>query len=126
MGSEAVRISEAIDILESNLINIARVNEWADVMGYKNPKVFSTKFHRHYEVRPQKVLEFVRLNSVVKQLKRNNTSNFEVALAHGIPDEIALNKFINYHLGCSPTDIKYMSDEQLQSKMESFGSKVSK
>ncbi len=124
MRNKTICISKAVEILQSNLMQVATVTEWSDMMGYKNPKVFSTKFQRFHAERPQRVLEFIRLSSIIKQLKQNNISNFEIAQIHGIPDEIALNKFMNYHLGCSPTDIKSMSDEQLQIKLEIFGSKI--
>jgi hypothetical protein len=46
-----------------------------------------------------------------------------VAVDHGIPDEIALNKFVNYHMGCSPTCVKEMSNKEISEKLENFGSK---
>ncbi|HKI45311.1 MAG TPA: hypothetical protein VKA08_08290 [Balneolales bacterium] len=124
MSQKTVSISKAIEVLQAHLMQVATVTEWSDMMGFKDPKVFSTKFQRFHAERPQKVLEFIRIQSIIRQLKRNNTSNFEVAQTHGIPDEVALNKFTNYHLGCSPTDIKCMSEEQLQIKLETFGSKI--
>lgn len=122
MARGNVCISRAIDLLEENLKQVARVTEWAELMGYKNPKYFSRKFLRHHKIRPQKVLELTRLKSITIQLRKNNTSNFQIAILHGIPDEIALNKFTNYHLGCSPTNIKRMPEKQLDKKMEKFGS----
>jgi hypothetical protein len=35
-----------------------------------------------------------------------------------LPDEIALNKFVNYHVGCSPTEIKRMSDEHFRERLK--------
>jgi methylphosphotriester-DNA--protein-cysteine methyltransferase len=124
MGRETVCISRAVEMLEDNLMKVARVIEWADLMGYKSPKRFSRKFLRHHEVRPQRVLEFVRLKSITCDLRNNNASNFEIARAHDIPDEKALNKFTNYHLGCSPTDLKMMSEYQLEKTLERLDSKI--
>ncbi len=124
MGRETVCISRAVDLLEVNLKQVARVTEWAELMGYKNPKYFSRTFLRHHEMKPQKVLELIRLKSIIIQLRKNNTSNFRIAKRHGIPDEIALNKFTNYHMGCSPTALKKMPEKQLQKKMEKFGSYI--
>lgn len=124
MGRETVCISRAVDLLEVNLKQVARVTEWAELMGYKNPKYFSRTFLRHHEMRPQKVLELIRLKSIIIQLRKNNTSNFRIAKRHGIPDEIALNKFTNYHMGCSPTALKKMPEKQLQKEMEKFGSYI--
>lgn len=125
MGSKTSNnISSSIDRLKANLSNVARVEEWARLMGYKNPKKFSRKFLRHHLVRPQKILEFIRLKSIIHQLRRGKSSNFEIARRHGIPDEKALNKFTNYHLGYSPTDLKTMPKKQLKKELEIFGSKV--
>jgi hypothetical protein len=37
-----------------------------------------------------------------------------------------LNKFINYHAGCSPSEIKSMPDNQLSEMLEKFGSNIRK
>ncbi len=124
MNRELKDISLSIDILSSNLSEIARVSEWALLMGYQCPKKFARKFLRHYSCRPQTVLVYVRLKCISVELRSKKKSNFEIARQFGIPDEIALNKFINYHLNCSPTDIKLMPEERLREKVEIFGSKV--
>ncbi|TVQ06142.1 MAG: hypothetical protein EA359_01580 [Balneolaceae bacterium] len=124
MSREQVDISHSIDILKSNLSEIARVSEWAGLMGYRCPKKFARKFLRHFSCRPQTYLVYVRIKSISHELRSEKKSNFEIARKYGIPDEIALNKFINYHLNCSPTDLKYMPEKKLEEKVEIFGSKV--
>jgi transcriptional regulator GlxA family with amidase domain len=114
--SQSQEISYAIDQLEANLSHTARVEEWAELMGYNCPKKFARMFLRHYSVRPIKVLEYIRLKSIINQLRKGSQSNFKIAREHGIPDEIALNKFVNYHLGCSPSYIKRMDEDQLKEK----------
>lgn len=121
---EVKHISRSIDVLQANLENAARVSEWADLMGYKCPKKFARIFLRHYYERPQAYLKYVRLKSLVEELRSYKLSNFEVAIQHGIPDEIALNKYINYHMGCSPTCVKKMNEAELKERLENFGSKV--
>jgi len=116
-------ISESVEVLQSNLNQAARVSEWAHLMGYNCPKKFARKFLRHYYERPQSYLTYIRLKSIVEKLRKNQRSNFQVAVEHGIPDEIALNKFVNYHMGCSPTCVKNMSDKEMRAKLENFGSK---
>lgn len=111
---ETVEIDRSVTILRANLSNTARVSEWANLMGYSCPKRFARIFLRHYLTRPQKIMESVRLKSITRQLREGKWSNFEVARAHGISDEIALNKFVNYHLGCSPTDLKRLSSNELE------------
>lgn len=116
-------ISESVEVLQSNLNQAARVSEWAHLMGYNCPKKFARKFLHHYYERPQSYLTYIRLKSIVDNLRRSPRSNFQIAIEHGIPDEIALNKFVNYHMGCSPTCVKNMSDKEMRVKLENFGSK---
>ncbi|REL24463.1 helix-turn-helix domain-containing protein [Rhodohalobacter sp. SW132] len=111
---DKVDVSNSIKILNENLNSVARVAEWADVMGYDCPKKFARSFLKHYYERPQAYLKYVRLKSITRDLRDGKQSNFMIAIKHGIPDEIALNKFVNYHLGCSPTDIKRMTTEQAE------------
>jgi methylphosphotriester-DNA--protein-cysteine methyltransferase len=117
-------ISESVEVLRSNLNQAARVSEWAELMGYNCPKKFARQFLRHYYERPQSYLTYIRLKSIVEDLRKGHQSNFRIAIEHGIPDEIALNKFVNYHMGCSPTCVKNMSDNEMRVKLENFGSKV--
>jgi transcriptional regulator GlxA family with amidase domain len=125
---EYVDISNSLDVLQSNLSKTARVSEWAELMGYNCPRKFSRRFIRYYYVRPQKMLEYIRIKSILDDLVEGDKSNFEIAREHGIPDEIGLNKFVNYHLGCSPTDLKKMPDDSLKEKLnekaEILGSKI--
>lgn len=110
-------ISNSIVELKENLSHTARVEEWARLMGYTCPKKFARKFLRYHSTRPQLILKFIRLKSISKQLRKNNMSNFEIARRHGMPDEIALNKFINYHLHCSPTDLKKMPKKKVRQRL---------
>lgn len=124
MMTQYNQISASIEKLEANLSNTSRVEDWAELMGFNCPKKFARIFLRYYSVRPMKMLEYIRLKSIVQQLRKNSRSNFEIARQHGIPDEIALNKFINYHFGCSPSDIKKMPDRQLGERFEKFEKKI--
>lgn len=124
MNTNDQEISMAIEELEANLSNTSRVEDWAELMGYECPRKFARKFLRYFAVRPIKMLKYIRLKSITRQLRKSDISNFEIARQHGIPDEIALNKFINYHVDCSPTEVKRMSDKQLRERFEKFGSKI--
>lgn len=117
-------ISSSLDILQQNLETTARVAEWARLVGFECPKKFARQFLRYYSIRPQTYLKYVRLKNISKDLRNETKTNFEVARKYGIPDEIALNKFINYHLNCSPTDLKCMPQNQLEEKVEKIGSKI--
>ncbi len=118
------RIASASEILQQNIENVVQVGEWARLMGYECPKKFARQFLRHYSVRPQTYLKYLRLKHISTDLRNENRSNFEVARKYGIPDEIALNKFINYHLNCSPTDLKSMPQNQLEERVEKLGSNI--
>lgn len=124
MMRDRLDIADSIIVLKSNLDTTARVSEWAQLMGYACPKKFSRKFRCYHAIRPQTCLKYVRLKSILKALRDENISNYEIARKHGIPDEIALNKFIKYHLHCSPTEVKHMPQNRLERKIENFGSKV--
>lgn len=115
---EKVNISDSIEQLSTNFSNTARVAEWAELMGYNCPKKFARKFLRHYSVRPQKILKYMRLKSIARQLRDGEYTNFEIARNHGIADEIALNKFVNYHLNCSPRKLKKMPVQTVKKKLE--------
>lgn len=124
MNRETREISESISVLRRNLTRIARVEEWAYLMGYPNPKRFSRKFLHYYSVRPIQILKYIRLKSISLQLRNKDDSNFEIARRHSIPDEKALNKFTNYHIGCSPSELRSMSEAMLEQELEKFGSEV--
>lgn len=117
-------ISMSVEVLKRNIEKTARVAEWAQLMGYDCPRKFARKFLRYYAIRPQTYLKYVRLKQISRELRSSKKSNFEVARKYGISDEIALNKFINYHLNCSPTEVKCMPQNQLEEIVEKFGSKV--
>lgn len=107
-------ISESIRLLKRNVKNTKSVKDWAALMGYSCPGRFARFFEKYYEVRPYAVLKYYRLVSISKALRENNQSNLEIARCYSIVDEIALNKYINYHLDYSPTDLKKMSDNKMQ------------
>lgn len=112
---------EAISKLKVNLPEVARVNEWAELMGYDNPRIFSDTFLRHYGIRPQKIMELVRLESIIQHLRsRQDARNLLIARFHSMPDEKTLNNFTNYHLGCSPTDIRNMTESKIRELMIQF------
>ncbi len=121
MSTYNPQISNAIEELQQNLSRTSRVEDWAKLMGYDCPKKFARSFMRQYEVRPINILTYTRLKSISMQLRDGQKSNFQIARAHGISDEIALNKFVNYHLGCSPSRIKHLSEEELDKRFEKLG-----
>lgn len=118
------RISKSIEVLNENLNTIVSVRDWAKIMHFRCPKEFARKFQRYYEVRPYAYLKYYRLKKISEELRESSHSNFEIARKYGVSDEIALNKYINYHMDCSPTEIKIMKEIRLKKKFEKLGSKV--
>lgn len=118
---QKLKIHHAVSELKSNLTEVARVFEWADLMGYEDPKRFSEKFLRHYGVRPQKIMELVRLESIIRYLRSSEDySNIKIARLHSLPCEKTLNNFTNYHADYSPTDLKNMPQETIDRLMENL------
>ena len=118
-------LSIAIQKLKNNLSEIGRVSEWAELMGYDDPKTFGEKFLQHYNVRPHKAMVYIRLESVVQYLRASDDyTNHRIAQTHSFPNEKALNNFTNYHTGYSPTELKSMSEEKLNSLIEKLGGKI--
>jgi len=63
-------IELAVKELEENLDTVARITEWAELMGYKRSKLFSRHFLKHYGIRPEKMLVNIRLRSITIKLQR--------------------------------------------------------
>lgn len=121
---EPKSISTAVEELEEHLATTARVSEWARLMGYDNQRRFSRHFVRHFRERPSRVLSYVRLKSVIRELRTTTYSHLEIAWRHSMPDEKALYNFVRYHAGCSPSEVKEMSEKAIVKRVEIFGSDI--
>ncbi|MDX1671814.1 MAG: hypothetical protein R3211_05695 [Balneolaceae bacterium] len=122
---ETNSIHNAVEHLKANLTDVARVNEWADLMGYENPRRFSEKFLNHYGIRPQKVMELVRLESIIRMLRSDrNMLHIKVARRHSLPDEKSLYNFTWYHSGFSPTEWKKMSEKKMRYELEKLWKEI--
>ena len=118
-------IKNALPELKANLTEVARVFEWASLMGYEDPKKFSETFLRYYGVRPQKIMELVRLKSIIRYLRKSEKpSNLRIARMHSLPCEKTLNNFTNYHAGHSPTRLREMDDREIQRLTENLWNRV--
>lgn len=115
-------IETAVEELKDNLDTVARVSEWAELMGYARPKRFSRHFLRHYEKRPEPVLIRVRLNSIAKEIRTSEKKYYQIARSHSLPDEKALNNLTKRHLGYPPSKIKTLEEKELQELLENSGS----
>lgn len=115
-------IQDAVKELKINLDKVARVYEWAELMGYKNSKLFSSHFLKHYRCLPSGVLKQVRLLSIITMLQSDKSCR-EVAWEHSLPHEKALNNYTNYHLGISPRGIKSLPPNKLEEIVKKLKSK---
>lgn len=113
-------IKEAKKELKANLDKVARVNEWARLMGYAKSKLFSRHFIRFFKSSPQKVLIRVRVASILHNLNSNKNSYRKIAWKHSFTDEKALYNFIKRHTKHSPTEIKNLSKKDLNKVLRNF------
>jgi transcriptional regulator GlxA family with amidase domain len=114
MKEKSKPIELAVKELKENLDTVARVSEWADLMGYKRTKLFSRHFLKQHSIRPKKILLKIRLKSIIQILQNSQKSCYEIARLHSLPDEKALNSFVKRHLGISPSKVKTLEENKLQ------------
>ncbi|MGK7370370.1 MAG: helix-turn-helix domain-containing protein [Candidatus Halalkalibacterium sp. M3_1C_030] len=89
-------------------------------MEYTSPKLFSRHFLQYYKIRPSQVLNKVRLNSIIHKLKNSSMTHDEIAWDHCLTDSKGLNKFMNYHIGFSPSQIKELPEKELKTVMDNL------
>jgi len=116
-------IEDAVKEIRANLDTIAKVYEWAELMGYNDSKIFSRHFLRHFHKRPSEVLTRVRLKSIIKMLRKSNKSCLEIAWKHSMTDEKVLNNYTNRHLGISPSMVKELPAKKLENRLDKMRSK---
>jgi AraC-like DNA-binding protein len=118
-----IPIEEAVDVLKTNLDTIASVTEWAVRMGYGNSKTFRRHFKREFRSNPGCILMGIRLTAIVLDIHKNHSTCDEIAWKYCLPDGKGLSNLLKYHLRCTPTDIREMSDGELEVKMENWRDK---
>lgn len=64
-------IRDAKKELRNNLDKVARIYEWAELMGYDRVKQFTRHFIKYFRKSPSQTLNRIRIVSIVKQLKLN-------------------------------------------------------
>ena len=114
MKNKRIPIEKSMDILRFNLKYIARVNEWAEAIGYGSEKKFRRDFIQYFKISPGKVIKGMLLLSIIKCLENErDISCNEIAWRHGMRDHNELNSFVRYHTNRSPSDIKNMDQQNL-------------
>jgi AraC-like DNA-binding protein len=97
-------MENALQIARESLKEIRTVTEWAEKMGYENPKYFSRRFKKYYGVPPKPKLVKLRIETFHELIEENpEMSCFEIGFELGVGDEKELNEYIRYHTKRSPT-----------------------
>lgn len=100
-------IEDAVNVAESMLDRLCTVQEWAAEMGYKDSKLFSRNFRRHYGIRPSKHLPLLKVKRAEELLNGDKEfKHFEIARQLGLQDEQSFYKFMKYHTGHAPSFFK--------------------
>ena len=100
-------IENAIPLLEKNISNIRTVCEWAESMGFSDPKYFARVFRGAFGIGPKQILVQVRIKNWVDCVSKNpELKNYCTAQEIGLKDEVALNKYLKKYTGKTPTQLK--------------------
>jgi AraC-like DNA-binding protein len=100
-------INNLEEALKKKIRDIRTVSEWAEEMGYSNPKYFARVFRSQYGMGPKEALVRIRINSWIDCILKNpDEKNYCTAREIGLNDEVALNKYIKQYTGKTPTQMK--------------------
>ncbi|MEO9887427.1 MAG: hypothetical protein ABJR05_06370 [Balneola sp.] len=100
-------LEHALKVLKPEIKNIRTVSEWAVIMGFSDTKYFARLFRRHFGLTCKEALIKVRVETLFDCVKKNpNQKNYCNAKDIGLPDEVALNKYLRKHIGKNPTEFK--------------------
>ncbi|MFY0685024.1 MAG: AraC family transcriptional regulator [Balneola sp.] len=100
-------IKNAIPLLEKNISSIRTVCEWAETMGYSDPKYFARVFRGEFGTGTKEALVQVRIKSWIEYVRENpKLKNYCTAQEIGLKDEVALNKYLKQYTGKTPTQLK--------------------
>ncbi len=100
-------IEKSFEVLRPNIQQIRTVQEWSEEMGCNDPKYFARLFRRNFGYTTKTALIKVRVEKLIDCVKENpEQKNYCCAREIGLPDEIALNKYLRKHTGKNPTQFK--------------------
>ena len=118
-------MEKSLQTAEEFLMEIGTVTEWAEKMGYDNPKKFSIHFREYFGQRPLKVLNTLRLIKAIELLASTDQTVFEIGHYElNIGDEKRLYQFVKYHICYSPREIRDMNKREVSNLIEILGSKI--
>lgn len=100
-------INHSKETLKKKIRDIRTVSEWAEEMGYSDPKYFARVFRSKYGMGPKEALVRIRINSWIECIhKFPGEKNYCTAREIGLKDEVALNKYLKQYTGKTPTQLK--------------------
>lgn len=118
-------MEQALQIARANLKEIRTVTEWAERMGYNNPKRFSSEFRDHFGERPMKILNILSSIKAIELLTTTDKTVYEIGYFElGIGDEKPFCQFMKYHVGYSPRKIRAIKNGEVGKLMEKLRSKI--
>ena len=94
-------------VLRKKIRDIRTVSEWAEEMGFSDPKYFARVFRAKQGIGAKKTLVKIRINTWINCISKNpDQKNYCTAREIGLKDEVALNKYIKQYTGKTPTQLK--------------------
>lgn len=83
------------------------MEEWAEWMKYDSSSYFSRKFRNYWGELPSKVIVRKKIMFIKKIIKETPSQlNYCIAQEFGLPDDVALCRYIKRHTGKTITDFK--------------------
>jgi AraC-like DNA-binding protein len=112
-------IKNSKETLKKKIRDIRTVSEWAEEMGYKDPRYFARVFRAKYGMGPKEALVQIRINSWIECISKDpDQKNYCTAQEIGLSDEVALNKYLKQYTGKTPTQLKREIIDRMISKDE--------
>lgn len=100
-------ITDSKEALKKKIRDIRTVSEWAEEMGYADPRYFARIFRSKFGIGPKEALVTIRINSWIECISKDpDQKNYCTAQEIGLSDEVALNKYLKQYTGKTPTQLK--------------------
>lgn len=116
--SPSLHISQAMDRLQKEGLDIVTVTGWSRKMNYEDPTRFSDEFRREFGRRPQPVLLAFRVRKAIQLLREENLTNYEIARKLKLRNEKGLYQFIKHHAGHAPSNIATLPKQEYEELLE--------
>lgn len=118
-------MEQALQIARENLKEVRTVTEWAERMGYDDPKRFSREFRNHFGERPLRIQNLLKLIRAIELLTTTDKTVYEIGVCElDIGDEKKFCKFMRYHIGNSPRKIRAKKNGEVDRLIEKLRSKI--